>query len=139
MAVTAHSNVSSTDFWNLPPAKAFGTALIQSRGKPLQVKWPAVPLPSASYYIALYFQDNRDPSPYSWRVFSVTVNGKNFYKKLNVSTSGVAVFGTQWPLAGQTEILLTPDESSPVGPIINAGEILQIVPLGGRTVTRDGT
>lgn len=138
MAVTSHSNITATDFWNLPPPRAFETALTQSRGKKLQIKWPAIYLPSASYYIALYFQDNRNPSPYSWRVFSVTVDGKNFYKNLNVSTSGVAVFGTQWPLAGQTEIVLTPDEVSPVGPVINAGEILQIVPLGGRTIARDG-
>ncbi|KAJ8648156.1 hypothetical protein MRB53_001179 [Persea americana] len=137
MAVTSHSNITATDFWNLPPARAFETALTQSRGKQLQIKWPAIYLPSASYYIALYFQDNRNPSPYSWRVFSITVDGKNFYKNLNVSTSGVAVFGTQWPLAGQTEIVLTPDEASPVGPVINAGEILQIVPLGGRTLARD--
>ncbi|KAG1330721.1 Leucine-rich repeat receptor-like serine/threonine-protein kinase [Cocos nucifera] len=81
--------------------------------------------------------DNRSPSPFSWRMFDVSVNGKAFYKGLNVSTAGVMVFGTQWPLSGQTQITLTPPGNSPVGPVINAGEILQAVPLGGRTLPRD--
>lgn len=135
--VECHSNVSSKDFWNLPPAKAMQKALTTSRGKELVVKWPAMALPGASYYVALYFQDNRTPSPFSWRTFDVSVNGKDFYKGLNVSTAGVMVFGRQWPLSGQTQITLTPHGSSPVGPLINAAEILQVVPLGGRTLTRD--
>ncbi|XP_008782339.3 probable LRR receptor-like serine/threonine-protein kinase At1g67720 [Phoenix dactylifera] len=135
--VDCHSNVSSKDFWNFPPAKAMQKALTTSRGKELVVKWPAAALPSAIYYVALYFQDNRTPSPFSWRTFDVSVNGKDFYKGLNVSTAGVMVFGTRWPLSGQTQITLTPHGNSPVGPLINAGEILQVVPLGGRTRTRD--
>lgn len=135
--VVSHINVTWTDFWNLPPLRAYETGITTSRGKSLQLKWPAMMLPNASYYIALYFQDNRTPSPYSWRMFNVSVNGKNFYKKLNVSTAGVTVSGSKWPLSGQTEIILTPDDESPVGPIINAGEIFLVMPLSGRTLTRD--
>jgi outer membrane usher protein FimD/PapC len=137
--VTSHSNITSSDFWNLPPRQAFNTAITTSRGKTLQIKWPRVALPSTSYYISLYFQDNRTPSPYSWRVFNVSLNGRNFYTNLNVTTSGVTVYATQWPLSGQTEIVLTPADGVPVGPMINAGEIFQLVPLGGRTLTRDGS
>ncbi|OAY66699.1 putative LRR receptor-like serine/threonine-protein kinase MEE39 [Ananas comosus] len=135
--VQSHSNISSADFWNLPPEKALQTALTTSRGKQLVVHWPDLELPNASYHLVLYFQDNRTPSPFSWRVFDVTVNGEDFYRGLNVSTAGVVVYGTQVQLGGKTQITLTPDESSPVGPVINAGEIFLVVPLGGRTVTRD--
>ncbi|KAJ0975993.1 hypothetical protein J5N97_017958 [Dioscorea zingiberensis] len=135
--VECQSNVSSSDFWNLPPDTAFQRALTTSRGKQLTVKWPTMSLPEASYYVALYFQDNRNPSPYSWRMFDVSINGENFYKGINASSSGVMVYGKQWPLSGQTKMVLSPTADSPVGPVINAGEILQIVPLGGRTLTRD--
>ena len=86
----------------------------------------------------LYFQDNRTPSPYSWRVFNVSVNGKNFFSNLNVTTKGVTVYSSMWPLSGQTEISLSPADGMPVGPVINAGEVLQILALGGRTLSRDG-
>lgn len=68
----------------------------------------------------------------------MSVNGKNFYANLNVTTNGITVYSSLWPLFGQTEIALTPAEGMPVGPVINAGEVLQILPLGGRTLTRDG-
>ncbi|XP_058069005.1 probable LRR receptor-like serine/threonine-protein kinase At1g67720 [Magnolia sinica] len=135
--VACHSTVTPSDFWNIPPAKAFEKALTTSRGKTLELQWPPTPLPTATYYIAFYFQDNRTPSPYSWRVFSITINGKIFYKSLNVSTAGITVFGSNWPLSGQTQLTLTPDDDSPVGPVINAAELLQLVPIGGRTITRD--
>ncbi|KAK3412398.1 probable LRR receptor-like serine/threonine-protein kinase At1g67720 isoform X1 [Eucalyptus grandis] len=135
--VKSQSKVDTSDFWNLPPANAFATAITTSRGKTLKVQWPPVSLPSSIYYISLYFQDNRSPSPYSWRVFDVSINGKKFYSELNVTTSGVTVYATQWPLSGQTEISLTPGDGIPVGPLINAGEVLQILPLAGRTLTRD--
>lgn len=67
----------------------------------------------------------------------MSINGKKFYSELNVTTSGVTVYATQWPLSGQTEISLTPGDGIPVGPLINAGEVLQILPLAGRTLTRD--
>lgn len=136
--VECRSNISSPGFWNLPPPAALMKALTTSRGKELLINWPPFDLPDTSYYLALYFQDNRTPSPFSWRVFDVTVNGKTFYNGLNVSTEGVMVYGSQWPLSGKTSIKLTPASDSPVGPLINAGEIFQIVPLGGRTLTRDG-
>ncbi|KAM3695082.1 hypothetical protein ACJW31_07G104000 [Castanea mollissima] len=60
-----------------------------------------------------------------------------FFTNLNATTNGVTVYSTQWPLFGQTEIVLTPADGMPVGPLINAGEVFQIVPLGGRTLTRD--
>ncbi|KAG0485305.1 hypothetical protein HPP92_009384 [Vanilla planifolia] len=135
--VDCHSNVSSPDFWNYPPPAALMKALTTSRGKQLIVDWPPFALPSTSYYLALYFQDNRTPSPFSWRVFNIAVNEEVFYQGLNVSTKGVMVYGSLWPLSGKTKISLTPMDGSPVGPIINAGEIFQIVPLSGRTLTRD--
>ncbi|CAL9090593.1 unnamed protein product [Musa acuminata var. zebrina] len=135
--VECHSNVTPSEFWNLPPATVFQRALTTSRGKKLAVQWPPVTLPSAAYYVALYFQDNRTPSPFSWRVFDVAVDGREFYKGLNVSAEGVTVYGTQWSLSGKVEIVMTPSSDSPVGPVINAGEILQIVPFGEKTITRD--
>ncbi|XP_057964812.1 probable LRR receptor-like serine/threonine-protein kinase At1g67720 [Malania oleifera] len=135
--VTSHSNVTSTDFWNIPPLAAFETGITTSRGKALEIQWPPGSLPAGDYYVSLYFQDNRTPSPYSWRVFDVSINGENFYGDLNVSTDGVNVYSTQWPLSGATKITMTPNSEVPVGPVINAGEVLQILPLGGRTLTRD--
>jgi hypothetical protein len=136
--VESHSPISPADFWNLPPAKALKGGITTSRGKNLTVQWPPLELPLASYYLALYFQDSRTASPYSWRVFNVAVNGKDFFRGLNASAAGVMVYSNMIQLAGKTEILLTPNETSPVGPLINAGEIYQIVPVGGRTATRDG-
>lgn len=72
-------------------------------------------------------------------MFSVAVNGNDFYTDINVTTSGVTVYAGQWPLSGQTEIVLTPKSDALVGPVINAGEIFQIMHLGMRTLTRDGT
>lgn len=56
-----------------------------------------------------------------------------------MTANGVTVYGSEWPLSGRTEITLTPGNTIPVGPVINAGEIYQILPLGGRTLTRDGS
>lgn len=89
--------------------------------------------------MALYFQDNRTPSPWSWRIMDISINDKEFYKGLNVSTKGVMIYATQLQLSGQTQIALAPDANSPVGPVVNAGEMLQIMPLGSRTTTRDGS
>ncbi|KAK8446652.1 hypothetical protein SEVIR_9G519900v4 [Setaria viridis] len=135
--VESHSPISPGDFWNLPPAKALRAGVTTSRGKKLTVLWPPAELPAATYYVALYFQDPRTASPYSWRVFDVAVNGKEFFRGLNASAAGVMVYSNMMQLSGRTEILLTPNQTSPVGPLINAGEIYQIVPLGGKTATRD--
>ncbi|XP_062213560.1 probable leucine-rich repeat receptor-like protein kinase At2g28990 [Phragmites australis] len=136
-AVESHSPISPDDFWNRPPDKALKAGVTASRGKKLTVQWPPSELPAASYYVALYFQDTRTASPYSWRVFDVAVNGQEFFRGLNASAAGVMVYSSMMQLSGKTEIVLTPNETSPVGPLINAGEIYQIVPLGGRTATRD--
>uniref|UniRef100_J3LKQ2 Malectin-like domain-containing protein n=1 Tax=Oryza brachyantha TaxID=4533 RepID=J3LKQ2_ORYBR len=135
--VESHSPITPEEFWNMPPAKALGAGITTSRGKKLAVQWPPVELPAASYYVALYFQDSRTASPYSWRVFDVAVNGKEFFRDLNASAAGVMVYSSMMQLSGKTVIALTPSVTSPVGPLINAGEIYQIVPLGGRTATRD--
>ncbi|KAG5143710.1 hypothetical protein JHK82_019405 [Glycine max] len=137
LVVESHSNVTSSDFWNQPPVKAFSSAMTTSRGKTLEIQWPPMSLPSTYYYISLYFQDNRNPSPYSWRIFDVSINGHTFFSSLNATTKGVTVYAAKWPLSGQTKITLTPGSGIPVGPVINAGEIYQVLPLGGRTHTRD--
>ncbi|PAN51214.1 hypothetical protein PAHAL_9G578800 [Panicum hallii] len=136
-AVESHSSISPDDFWNQPPAKALKAGVTTSRGKNLTVQWPPAELPAATYYVALYFQDPRTASPYSWRVFDVAVNGQVFFRGLNASAAGVMVYSNMMQLSGKTEILLTPNTTSPVGPLINAGEIYQIVPLGGKTATKD--
>ncbi|PIN10395.1 Non-specific serine/threonine protein kinase [Handroanthus impetiginosus] len=115
--VSSHSNVTPSRFWNIPPQKALASAITTSRGKNITIQWPQFPLSNGLYYIALYFQDTRTPSPYSWRVFDINVNGQKFYENVNVTDSGQSVV--------------------PVGPLINAGEILQILPFGEKTVTRD--
>ncbi|KAL2927596.1 hypothetical protein RDABS01_019927, partial [Bienertia sinuspersici] len=135
--VKCQSNVTSSDFWNKPPSKALSSAITTSRGKNLEIQWPLTSLPGSNYHISLYFQDNRTPSPYSWRVFNILINGETFYTKLNVTTSGVNVFARQWPLSGKTQITLIPDDGVPVGPIMNAAEMFQLLPLGGRTNETD--
>ncbi|CAH1450396.1 unnamed protein product [Lactuca virosa] len=135
--VQSQANVTSSEFWNRPPVKVFLSASTTSRGRNLTLQWPPCALPSNRYYVALYFQDNRSISPYSWRVFTVSIDGETFYQDLNVTTRGVTVYGTEWPLSGTTEIVLTPRSDMPIGPLINAGEIYQILPLGGATLGRD--
>ena len=68
----------------------------------------------------------------------MSVNGDTFFSGLNVSAAGVMVYSGEWPLSGKTLITLTPTEESPVGPVVNAGELLQLVPAKGRTAARDG-
>ncbi|KAF3796459.1 putative leucine-rich repeat receptor-like serine/threonine-protein kinase [Nymphaea thermarum] len=137
-AITSKSNVSVLEFWNKPPALVFETALSTKQSSDvLHLQWPEAYLPSSNYYIALYFQDNRAPAPNHWRSFSISINDKNFYSNLNVSTSGLVVYANNWSLSGLTQIKLTPTPESTFGPVLNAGEVLQIRLLGGRTVTRD--
>jgi hypothetical protein len=137
--VESQGSVAPAAFWNRPPEDVFRRGVTASRGDALELQWPPAPLPTATYYLALYFQDNRTPSPLSWRVFDVAVNGQAFFAGLNVSTAGSMVYGAEWPLSGQTKITLTPASDSPVGPVINAAELMMVVPLGGRTHPRDGT
>ncbi|MCL7037329.1 hypothetical protein MKW94_022600 [Papaver nudicaule] len=79
----------------------------------------------------------RDSSSRSSRTFDVEVNGMKYYRKLSVTPSGVVVFATRWPLSGLTNITLTPSAGSKASPLINAGEIFSLLPLGGRTIPRD--
>ncbi|TVU09816.1 hypothetical protein EJB05_43312, partial [Eragrostis curvula] len=136
--VQSETTVATDAFWNKPPQAVFRRGLTAGPDKSLEVQWPPAPLPNTSYYLALYFQDNRAASALSWRVFDVAVNGKPFFVGLNVSTAGSMVYGAEWPLSGPTTITLTPAPGSPVGPVINAAEIMMVVPLGGRTHPRDG-
>lgn len=136
--VKCQSKITPSDFWNAPPVQALSSAITTSRGKTLLIKWPPLPLPESNYHISLYFQDNRTPSSYSWRMFKILINGDTFYNKLNVTTNGVNVYAPQWPLSGQTQITLVPDDRDPVGPILNAAEMFQLLPLGGRTSDKDG-
>nr|GMD88315.1 probable LRR receptor-like serine/threonine-protein kinase At1g67720 [Ipomoea batatas] len=129
------SNVSVSGFWNLPPQELFQTQLGTNRPEPLELLWPPSPLPNATYHIALYFADDRDTS--SGRVFNISLNGIVYYPNLNVTPSGLAVFTNEWLLSGVTNITLNPAPGSSVGPLINAGEVFEVLPLGGKTHTRD--
>ncbi|XP_031504891.1 probable LRR receptor-like serine/threonine-protein kinase At1g67720 [Nymphaea colorata] len=131
------SNVSVTGFWNMPPSKVFDTGLTPKEGKKLELQWPSVALQNSSYYIALYFRHHQVPGSPPWRALSVSVNNVEFYRNLNVTPGGEVVFATRWPLFNFTRISLSASAQSAVGPVINAGELLQIVNLGGRTLTRD--
>ncbi|OVA12570.1 Leucine-rich repeat [Macleaya cordata] len=130
-------NVSASDFWNLPPSKVFDTELTTDQAKPMELQWPLVSLPKSFYYISLYFAGDRDISVGSSRIFDIHVNGIEYYRNLNVTPAGVVVFATRWPLSGLTKITLTPAAGSDVGPLINAGEVFNVLLLGGRTITRD--
>lgn len=105
----------------------------------MELTWPPVFLSSSRYYIALYFADNPSSSREGTRVFDIIINGIPYYRNLNATPDGVAVFATHWPLSGATNITLNPAPGSNKGPWINGGEIFQVLELGGRTLTRDGT
>ncbi|XP_027121270.1 probable LRR receptor-like serine/threonine-protein kinase At1g67720 [Coffea eugenioides] len=130
-------NVSVSGFWNIPPLKVFQTHLGTNQPEPLELPWPSTSLPNSIYYIALYFADDRVSPSASPRVFNITVNGIMYYANLAVTEAGEAVFANQWPLAGLTNITLTPATGSAIGPLINAGEVFEVLNLGGRTLTRD--
>ncbi|CAL9207045.1 unnamed protein product [Musa hybrid cultivar] len=131
-AMTSTHNISSSDFWNLPPATIFNTALVADKAKPLVFQWPPNLLPSSSYYIALYFADTL---PGSTRTFDVYINDYRFYANLTVTSAGLVVFSTQWLLSGLTTITLT--SGSPLPPLISAGEVFGLFSIGNVTHTRD--
>ncbi|OVA05483.1 Leucine-rich repeat [Macleaya cordata] len=132
-------NISVSGFWNLPPLKVFETALTTDQSKPMKIElqWPPISLPNSIYYIAMYFADDRNSLLDSSRIFNITMNGVEYFRNLNVTTAGVVVFASRWPLSGLTNITLLPAEGSVVGPLINAGEIFNVLLLGGKTHTRD--
>lgn len=71
-------------------------------------------------------------------MFDITINGQPYYRDLNMTPDGIAVFATRWPLSGATNITLTPAAGSNRGPLINGGEIFRVLDMGGTTHTRDG-
>ncbi|KAE8724960.1 hypothetical protein F3Y22_tig00009055pilonHSYRG00004 [Hibiscus syriacus] len=119
-----------------PPSKVFERALSTARSESLELRWPPFSLPNSTYYIALYFADNSD-SPARSRAFDIHINDIRYYNNLIVSSEGAAVFATRWPLRGPTKITLSPAANSNASPLINAGEIFDVLRLGGRTHTRD--
>lgn len=126
-------NISVSEFWNIPPADVFNTAIVADQDRSLVLQWPSVSLPNSSYYIALYFADT---APNSSRTFNVFINDYSFYSGLTVTSSGLSVFSTKWILSGLTTITLTPGSTLP--PLINAGELFALFSLGKLTYTRDG-
>nr|XP_043626633.1 probable LRR receptor-like serine/threonine-protein kinase At1g67720 [Erigeron canadensis] len=126
-------NVSINGFWNLPPLKVFQTQLMINQLRPLELQWPLEPLPNSIYYIALYFAEETGTS----RSFSISINNVTYYSDLKVPQSGVALFANHWQLSGLTKIILTPTNGSTSGPLINGGEIFEVLQVAGRTHTRD--
>ncbi|KAK4266372.1 hypothetical protein QN277_027308 [Acacia crassicarpa] len=131
------NNVSVSGFWNLPPLEIFETQLGSDQLESLELKWPPKSLQNSKFYSALYFANNKGSPSSGSRIFNISVNGISYYHDLNVTSDGVVVFARQWPLSGPTTITLTPTTSSSFGPVISAGEIFDVVPLGGRTLTRE--
>lgn len=130
-----NKNISVSSFWNLPPSKIFERSLSATKVQPVELNWPPLSLPNSTYYIALYFADDHN---WSSRVFDVSINNVLYYRRLNVTPAGACVFTIQWPLAGAIKITLTPAVGSNIGPLINAGEVFDVLALEGRTITRDG-
>lgn len=130
-------NVSVSGFWNLPPSKSFETKFTIPEPKSLTFQWPTSSLPNSTYYIALYFAEDSDTSSGVSRVFNISINDVLFFRELNVIPDGVVVYAKQWPVAGPMTITLTPASGSTLGPLINAGEIFDLVLLGGKTHTKD--
>ena len=118
--------------------KVFQTELTTAQPGPLNVYWPPTSLPNSTYYIALYFADDRDSSSGNSSALTISINDVIYFRDLIVIPAGVVVFANQWPLFGPTKITLTPATGSNTGPLINAGEVFDVLILGGRTHTRDG-
>ncbi|XP_057805952.1 probable LRR receptor-like serine/threonine-protein kinase At1g67720 isoform X2 [Salvia miltiorrhiza] len=124
--------------WNLPPPKVFHTRLSKSLVEPLTLPWPPGPLPGGvNYYIALYFADDHASDSNNSRAMDITINGVPYYSNLIRTPVGLVVFSNQWPLAGFTNLTLTPAPGSTAGPLINAGEVYQVLPAGAKTLPRD--
>ncbi|KAG4131514.1 hypothetical protein ERO13_D09G216700v2 [Gossypium hirsutum] len=138
VSVIASNNTPSVSgFWNIPPSKIFESALSTDQLEPLELRWPPLSLPNSTYYIALYFADHRDSMLSGSRVLHIHINEVRYISNLEVTSAGAAVFATRWPLEGQTKITLSSAANSNASPLINAGEIFDILRLGGRTHTRD--
>nr|CAD1829453.1 unnamed protein product [Ananas comosus var. bracteatus] len=81
-AVGRTHNITVSEFWNIPPADVFDTAIVADQDRSLVLQWPSVSLPNSSYYIALYFADT---APNSSRTFNVFINDYSFYSGLTVT------------------------------------------------------
>ncbi|ESQ49454.1 hypothetical protein EUTSA_v10020522mg [Eutrema salsugineum] len=126
-------------FWNLPPSRIFNTDLRATQVQPLEFTWPPMPLTKSTYYIALYFAHDSDSLGDGSRVFDVSVNGITYYKELSVTPAGAVIFASRWPLEGLTTLTLSPRSGSNLPPLINGGEMFELISLGGRTLVRDVT
>ncbi|VVA96639.1 unnamed protein product [Arabis nemorensis] len=126
-------------FWNLPPSRIFNTDLRATSVQPLEFTWPPMPLTKAIYYIALYFAHDSDSLGDGSRVFDVSINGITYYRELSVTPAGAVIFASKWPLEGLTTLTLSPRSGSNLPPLINGGEMFQLIPLGGKTLVRDVT
>ncbi|KAJ4886098.1 Leucine-rich repeat (LRR) family protein [Raphanus sativus] len=71
------------------------------------------------YYIALYFAHDSDSLGDGTRVFDVSVNGG----LLKVSQT----------------LTLTPASGSTLAPLVNGGEMFELISIGGKTLVRDAT
>ncbi|KAF2285374.1 hypothetical protein GH714_003288 [Hevea brasiliensis] len=136
--ISKNKSPSISGIWNLPPLKVFETELTRSQSGPLELRWPLASLRHSMYYIAVYFADDRNSSAGPSRGFNVSINGITYYKNFSLTQAGAAVFATQWPLGGLTTVTLTTPPGSSFAPLINAGEIFEVMVLGGLTLTRDG-
>ncbi|XWS54009.1 hypothetical protein CRYUN_Cryun10bG0050900 [Craigia yunnanensis] len=135
--IESNKTPSVSGFWNIPPSKVFERALSTAQLKPLELRWPLLSLPNSTYYIALYFADNCDSMPSSLRVLDIHINDVRYYGNLTLTSGGAVVFATRWPLGGPMKITLSPAANSNISPLVNAGEIFDVLWLGGRTHTRD--
>ncbi|KAL3828810.1 hypothetical protein ACJIZ3_017612 [Penstemon smallii] len=132
------TNPAVSGIWNLPPSRVFQTHLGTGVAEPMTLLWPPGPLPNAEYYIAFYFAEDQTTSALnSSRAIDIAINGVTYYNNLIVSPAGIAVFVNQWPLSGITNITLNPSPGSNIGPLINAGEVFQLLPAGEKTHTAD--
>ncbi|KAL1211794.1 putative leucine-rich repeat receptor-like serine/threonine-protein kinase [Cardamine amara subsp. amara] len=126
-------------FWNLPPSRIFNTDLRATQVQPLEFTWPPMPLIKSTYYIALYFAHDSDSLSDGSRVLDVSVNGIQYYKELSVTPAGAVIFTSRWPLEGLTTLTLSPRSGSNLAPLVNGGEMFELIPLGGKTLVRDVT
>lgn len=137
--VPNNRKVEVSGFWNLPPSRIFNTDLRATQVQPLEFTWPPMPLTKAIYYIALYFAHDSDSLGDGSRVFDVSINGITYYRELSVTPAGAVIFASRWPLEGLTTLTLSPRSGSNLAPLINGGEMFELISLGGKTLVRDGT
>ncbi|GJW31823.1 putative reverse transcriptase domain-containing protein [Tanacetum coccineum] len=96
--------------------------------------WNVPPLKISCSYIALYFADEIETS----RSFNILINNVTYFNDLEVPQSGVALFANDCPFGGPTKFILTPTAGSTIGPLINGGEIFEVLTVVGTTQTRYG-